>query len=684
MSSTSRNALYVLRLVLRGQPTSATPRRGVSSATATANLSRDFDPSQPSYPSSSSASPASTSTGKKHLENAYDNSTLSFLESESDEYETASLLLPTREFDPEPIPWPTLFKHPEIIPPKSKFCDPIYRLVTKDRYKDALIIYQEILSHNLRIQQKNHHNASLKSNEVDRSKAEEDNDQDLDNSLEFEHLHSIRIQHRHEYLKPVIHSLKIGDHKSVLLWLNIYPNRPATSNNPHLKKIWSPILDIFINDKGSFRNDPKFFEEFLVLIGKKGLLPVLLPTLLPHLTFSFKPENSKSILENSIKAYINSTTSYIRDSKTDRAELQLDIVNSQIKSWWSSYLRKLLIAGYKDEAKSLIDNKPFQPQWDQHTLKIIKEELECDLKAEDSEEFVKLTDTSTILKRIRLSLNELPTPTELSDLIRALSHPFISQDHPTLFDRYKSRFTRPPSIPKARKYATVQEKLWLHAEILNYRKEGNHQDAIDLFREKFVWAGLPDLRLLYPENQVPMTAAEETSKIYPSIQIITSIIPSLVYTLPRSDSKSISDNAQTFFNLYIESVDKFAPSLKPNETTYGMLLREITHHSGSLNGLRYLRKLSSSITEGTDKDTPIGENSYAAVLYALAGRRQIEQFWSLLSQCEKEESIVITSRTYRGLVAILIKTGLSKEAEKLFWRARHRFNNDDIFDNLDI
>ncbi|WWC64829.1 uncharacterized protein I303_107443 [Kwoniella dejecticola CBS 10117] len=624
MSASSRTALHVLRLVLRSQPTQLPRRAASSAATAAAALVQDTDnsSSSSSAPTKSHAIPFAELTARS-----------SFLESESDEYTTASLLLPAREVDLEPIPWPTLFPHAGTLPPKSKFCDPIFRLVSQDRYKDALLIYSEILSHNDKVRR-----GVLAG-------------------------HSIRIQHRHAYLRPAIHSLKKGDHKSTLMWLGIYPNRPATYNHPALKSVWAPMIEIFINDKGSFRDDPEFLAEFLVLAGRKGLLPTLLPPILPHLTFAFPPEDSTSILGRAIQAYRESTTSDTSDSA--RAQYQEEIVDAQIAGWWGSYLRKLIIAGWKDQARYLVDHKPFSGEWDGITRKYIQEELEDEKRKPDS---IRIADTSSVIRRIRSSLVDLPTPTELATLLRALSHPLLKSEHPTLAARYKSRFTRPPSTHKARRLPTIQQKLWIHAEILNLQLEGRHQDAVDLFRDNFIWIGLPDQTKIYGEIPV---IDRRMVKSYPSIHILTSVIPSIIYTLPHPTSKS----AQTFYSTYIDSINTYPPSLRPTSATYSTLLRELTYHAGSLAGLRALRAL-------TDNGIEPGQESYAAVLYALAGRRQIDQFWSLFSQAEREN--MLRTRTYRGLVAVLVKTGLAKDAEKVFWRAKERYKDEDVFEGLEI
>ncbi|WRT70001.1 uncharacterized protein IL334_006994 [Kwoniella shivajii] len=632
MQNGSRNALHVLRLVLHERP--ALKHRLAS----TAALVRDADTPSLSSSSSSSSATASTSSSPFTVErpDTLQSQLLhnpSFLESESDEYATASLLLPNRQFDPEPIPWPTLFPHENTLPPQSRFCDPIYRLVAQARYKDALMIYQEILSHNQRVQM---------------SKLG----------------HSIRIQHRHDYLNPALEAFKMGDHKTALLWLNVYPNRPPTSNHPGLKTVWEPVIDLFVNVNGSYRHDPEFLEAFLILMGRKGLLPTLLPPLLPHLTFAFPPEHSKKILENAINTYWKFTTSGI--SETERAKYQEEVVRSQDVRWWGSYLRKLIIAGWKDEARHLVENKPMQGEWDEITQKIINEELE-DITVERVST-LHLNDSTDMVKRIRAALSDLPTPTEMSTLIRALSHPLITHEHPTLLERFKSRFTHPPSLHRARKYPTVKSRIWLHAEMLNLQRDGSHDEVVQLFRENFIWAGLPDHFKL---KQIQTSISKTQEKSYPTIQVITSLIPSLLYTLPLPRYRPI----QSFHAHYIDSSLSYPPSLRPNATTHATFLRELTHHGGSLAGLRALRRM-------TEAGIVPEEQGYAAVLYALAGRRQTLKLWALLSQIETQG--VVGQRTYRGLVAILIKTGFTEDAEKIFWRARQKLGREDVFDGLEL
>ncbi|WVW86395.1 hypothetical protein I302_108441 [Kwoniella bestiolae CBS 10118] len=640
MSAPSRNALYVLRMVWRShQPPLA--RRAASTATVT--LARESDQTPTTTPNHASSSTSSTDKYRLYpsLDTPASDSTPippSFLESESDEYTAASLLLPAQDLHPEPIPWPTLFPHGNVVTPKSRFCDPIYRLVAQNRYQDALAIYKEILSHNRRVQ------TGLLG-------------------------HSIRIQHRHEYLKPALQALEMGDHQSTLLWLSIYPNRPATSNHPVLKEIWQPVLDIVINEKGSFVEDPQFLQEFMVLVGQKGLLPTLLPPVLPHLTFAFPPETSLRILANAIKAYVSTTTSEV--SETDRAKFQEEIVRPQVIRWWGSYLRKLIMGGWKEQASALAHAKPFggDEHWDAITRKFIDEEL-LEPGRQKKAQTPQVYDTTNLITWMKSCLDDLPTPTELAKLIRALSHPLVVQDHPTSLESFKRRFTRPPlRNHRGRHTITVQSKLWIHADIINLQQDDEHHKAVEVFRKYFIWAGLPPLKEVY--DQEPHRIGNERMKSQPTIQMITTIIPSIIYTLPRPKSKSV----KSFYTAYMKHIYTFPPSLRPTPATHSRLLRELTHHSGAQIGLLSLRGL-------VDDDYQPGQEGYAAVLYALAGRRDTVQMWDLLDDAERAG--MVGERTYRGMLAVLVKTGLAKEAERLFWRVREKLDREDAFEGLDL
>ncbi|WVQ94931.1 hypothetical protein IAU59_002017 [Kwoniella sp. CBS 9459] len=653
--SSNRNALYVLRLVLGGQRNLASQSapavrsihhhaRGRSLSTASL-ASRDSEvdntsPSTGSKPAHGDAIDFIVSNRAQVSKSEEGESTLpSFLESESSEYQTVSLTLPASSYHPEPIEWPTLFPHPHDARshPRygsthgQKMCNPLYRLVAQERYTDALSVLNELTSH------------------------------------------KVHIQNRHVYLEPMIASLKAGNGAAALKWFAIYPNRPATLNNPDLKRIWEPVINLFITDRKGIASDLEFLDAFLVTAGRKGLLPTLLPPILVHLAFSVPAYRSQPLLDKCISAYVQHTTS--DESESVRAQVQREAVRPQTERWWASYLRKLIIAGWKEDAKRVYESRPMEVEWDSFTEKMVRETLFEYQEAEDGPKAdtgsTSITDTPALAKQLRSALHELPTPSHLASLIRAISHPLIAHDHPTLLSRFERRFTRPLDTHPGRTSPTTQRKLWLHAEILNLQREGQHDKAIKLFRDSFIWIGLPD----HPLNAADSTGSvliDESEKIYPTIQLTTTILPSLIYTLPNPLKESIAP----FFDSYLSSVSSFPPSLRPVPATFSVLLRELTHHRGSLAGLRALRSIANN-------GLSPGESGYAGVLLALAGKRHTGYMWSLLNQAEREPGGV-GQRTYRGLMAVLIKTGMGKDAEKIYWRAREVLARDDVFDGLDV
>ncbi|WWD19875.1 hypothetical protein CI109_104343 [Kwoniella shandongensis] len=614
--SMSRNALYVLRMVLQGQGRSASVR-----SLSTAALARDVDISSSSSPTTSSSNTVeatATSSSSSSTPSFID----SFLEPESPEYTTVSLTLPPRQFHADPIPWPTLFPHHHhATGKKQKFCDPLYRLVITRQYDDALRIYEELKDH------------------------------------------GVHIQHRHIYLDAATAALRRGKRAAFLRWLELYPNRPATSNHPGLKSIWQPIIhQVATNSKG----DTKLLFRFLNVTAEKGLTPTILPPLLPQLAFTLPPHESRDILEQVVATYRGATTS--STSTSVKATIQEEVVSQQVGKWWSTYLRQLLVAGWDEAAQRLYESPPNGLIWDEFTDKVAREELglssiTIDQLADDSMS----SDSTSLATHIRAALHDLPTPNHLAALIRTLSQEEVHTHYPTLLARFERRFTRPPTTHRDRTTPTIQHRLWLHAEIINLQREGRHKHALELFQNRFIWSGLPD----HPSF---LSSSDSVSqRCYPTIQIITTILPSLLQTLPQPVEESI----MAYHHLYLDLISSLPPSLRPTSTTHAVFLRHITKFVGPAAGLNALRTLE-------DRGCALDEACHAAVLYSLGGRRRTHQMYQLLEEMEGERGVGVSRRTYRGLVAILVKTGLGEDAEKVFWRARKRLGTDDVLEDLVI
>ncbi|KAK8853447.1 hypothetical protein IAR55_004153 [Kwoniella newhampshirensis] len=616
--SSSRNALHVLRLIWMEQAPSMAAR-----PLSTVALARDIDTATSSTTPSRAVSPLTTTQLHFSQSQSPHDSASTFLEPESPEYTTASLTLPPRHFHADPIPWPTIFPHSQTHRKKQKFCDPLYRLVTTRQYDDALRIYEELRSH------------------------------------------GIHIQHRHVYLDAAVSALRRGKQGVFLRWLELYPNRPATSNHPGLKSIWSPIIEQVLHQS---QEQPELLSLFLETTAKKGLLPTILPPLLPHLAFTVPPQLSRQTVDRIITSYRTATTS--SESTSARATVQQEFVAAQVNKWWSTYLRQLIVAGWNDDARALYESPPSGVEWDHFTDKVARETLDSRSESGHERDGVVDSDPTSLASHIRAALHDLPTPNRLAALTGVLSHSEVRRQYPSLFSRFKSRFTRPPTTLPDRTTPTIQERLWLHAEIINLQREGQHEQALRLFQQNFVWSGLPRP----PQSKVLVDDSNSCTKkqrCYPTVQIMTTIIPSVLHMLPEPSDETLV----AYHHLYLNSIPKYLPSLRPTSTTHAVFLRHIAKFAGPAAGIGALKVLQEG---GHDLD----EACYAAVLYSLGGRRRTHQMYQLLDEMEEERGVGVGKRTYKGLVAILVKTGLGDDAGKVFWRAREKLGADDVLDGL--
>lgn len=113
-------------------------------------------------------------------------------------------------------------------------------------------------------------------------------------------------------------------------------------------------------------------------------------------------------------------------------------------------------------------------------------------------------------------------------------------------------------------------------------------------------------------------------------------------------------------------------------------MREIVHWAGGAKGLEEGRKVlmlarrASVGGEGKRDDMP-GEAAYRALLLALAGRRRVDEMYELLDYMEgvssspTPDTIGTSPKTYIPLVAILAKTGLAADAQRVLQRGVEKF-----------
>lgn len=126
------------------------------------------------------------------------------------------------------------------------------------------------------------------------------------------------------------------------------------------------------------------------------------------------------------------------------------------------------------------------------------------------------------------------------------------------------------------------------------------------------------------------------------------------------------------------------PALRPNNVMWSVVVREIVHWGGS-KGLEHARNVLSAAAAATATATAAaatdesesssnvpGEAAYRALLLALAGRRRVHEMYELLDHMEFGK-VGTSPRTYIPLVAILAKSGLAADAQRVLERGVGRF-----------
>lgn len=600
----SANASYVLRLVLQR----TAPQRRFS--TAVLSQTRTEQPTRRAAVASSSLL-ASAPVERD------------FLEPESEDYSGAAEFLPDRQLkEPSPIPWPRLFRHDEPQPPQkhAKACDLVARLVAEGRLEPARKVYEELRA-----------------------------------------LHT-PIQHRAIYLSAAMSSLKPTPQgrADFLFWLELVPNRPATHNNPTLRERWDPIIQRLLAEHFT---DQRFVADFLILAGRKGLCPTVLPLITAPLAAMMKPEVSERIFEATLDAYVGSVTS--ATSLSDRAAKVAELVTSQRGYYWNLYLRSLALAGWDDSARALLFSPPEGVTWSRHTRNIVLgqgltiREAKGKARASTSAAAGGHTDplqavmqspvSSPLSRDLRRALNSsnLPTVTDLADLQGRLIH--IGRKE--LFDHFRRRFCYPPSTPRGRKAPTVQEMWWHHATIKRLADAGDHIEAVKVFRERFLWIGLP-----------PASAAEDTNPDYsylrriPDIRVITTVLPSILACLPANE-------ARAYHQSYLKQT--LPPALEPTEYTHLAFVRQLGHLQGQEAATTAIQSIAVS---GRDP----GQPAWNALLLKLTGTGSVDAALAVLQGMETQAPFARnlrmpppTGRTYAGLIRLCMQHGREDQASVL-------------------
>lgn len=515
----------------------------------------------------------------------------SFLEADDAEYQAVAL--PPRDNTSLSIPWPTIFPHsPQAGPPPT------------DTTREQLQC--DVLAHFIQISDLEAANRVL-------AELQEN---------------GVPIHHRAIYLHAAVLSLSSTEdgreQQDFLKWFELYPNRPANRYSAKVAETWEPITSQLIQ---SYADDAQFLSELIVLGAKKGLLPALMPTLFAHVATIVSPRDSLALLERAILVYKKYTTSLVRQSSTSRAARVSKLVEKQCQAYRGKHLQYLSRAGWKEEAKAIYNARK---DWDEHATEYLAD-LFTEKVQTKPPTVVKSLETLPLPRQIRATLHRKDvTPAELAPIQHAL------QSKPSLLARFEQRFTHPSN--HRYKY---RGQTWLHALILSHARAGQHAKAVEVFANNFLWVGLPPI-----ERQ--SSAGQVQRRKTPSIQIITSVLPSVLALLPK---EGVAEYHKAYKALH--------PTLPPALQASPFAHLALTRHS----------------LRNKERVEPIGTPASSAVLCALAGDDDWEAAEALLTTMESRGPEP-NERTYTGLVAVLLKMEKRDEAREVLDRMRKRFGDD--------
>ena len=525
------NALYVLRLVLQLQTVSAT--RGFSTAVIDRererNRDRDLSTSSGSW-TGQSLFPGLKALASKSVSED-EGKVVDFLEDEGTEYSAVTDVLPSRSSHARPIPWPTIFAHPDrdgqnnseagssrrTIP---RLCDSVARLVGEGDLIGARKVHDELKSH------------------------------------------GSFVQARFIYLDAAKQCLQADDTEGFLFWLRLYPNRPATRSHPGLRSVWEPITNQIINQ---YTYDVELLRTYGMECGRMGVLPAVIHTLIRHFIFITTPERSRQLIAEILSTYKQHTTSVT--STSDRAKRQLQIVQNQVDAWTEAYKQTVAANGY------------FADQ----------ELREADLITP----YVGITIPPEIKKlrdRIEFAIETPPVAADLVRLIIAIRTSETPEDE----NDFREHFIRPPHI-RVRELqvpSEVRAYEWWRAIMMVESKRGSVQGVIDTFQQHFHWFGLPDhpCRRNLPAQDDTATR----SLLYPGRSIMTTLLPALRATLPSFDGENEShDDIIAFHKAYLDCCRHAPPILQPDGHIHNVFIRAIAHYCSTDAAITAIRTIAS-------------------------------------------------------------------------------------------
>lgn len=532
MARSTGTALYVLRLVLQRETLPATRYFSTAVIDRERDRSKEREASSSSswtghslFPGLKALASRSVSEDEGHL--------VDFLEDEGTEYTAVNGVLPTRSSQAKPIPWPTIFAHPERerdqsaaeagpSRPMSRLCDPIVRLVEEGDLVGARKVYDELKSHGL------------------------------------------FVQPRFVYLEAAKQRLEANDTEGFLFWLRLYPNRPATSNHPGLRAVWEPITNLIINQ---YTFDMDFLGRYGMECARMGVLPAVVHVLIRHFTFITTPDKSRQVVADVLSTYKQHTTS--ATSTSERARRQHQIVQSQVDAWTEAYKQAVASHGYfTDQVMRQADLvTPYVPITIPPEIKRLRDRIEFAIE----------------------------TPPVAADLVRLIIY-IRANETPEDETDFRERFIRPPHI-RARELdvpSEIRAYEWWRAIMMVESRRGSSQGVIDTFQRHFHWFGLPDHPCR--RSSLASDDTESRSLLYPRRSIMTTLLPALRATLPsfQGDTPSEThDDIIAFHKSYLEQCRHAPPILQPDGHIHNIFIRAIAHYCSTDAAITAIRTIAS-------------------------------------------------------------------------------------------
>ena len=583
-----KNVLHAIRLVLGGYRLSngtntplLTGHGGphVARRSLTSNAFRPFFPlgqgSSRSVGSSSSTPPPDTS----------------FLEDDSDDYETVASFLPERETTLQPLPWPSVFPHSPSEGSTSSTqqtlpCDSLARLVEKRDYNNARQILFDL-----------------------RSAGHEP-------------------IHRTLYLQAAQACLESDppNRRDFFMWLELYPYHPDFQADPrNVTRFWQELYDQWLPVlrlvRSQHMHEMMFIEKVFELCARKGLLASVFEAFIEEVGSALPPEESAQLVFRKINVFSNN----IPQSGLP-PRFQEDLVNPLISEWMNIYLRRLLIVGWHNEAQALAESLPVilpHVVWEPISITMLYRRRGVGvLRPRPVKE-----ELSTYLpRRLRQIVTYQAQPRELAALL-SLLEPHL-ETHPTLLERLQRHIYLRPHLRKLYPFARNEgpgRPIWDQANVTLLRWKRQHEEAIRYVLQRYSPIHFSHHPLVDQMAPGLPSIPGRSRRPYPSNHIFTSALPSLLWTLPP----------EAFSLFYLESLraaKELPPLHRPNDVAHYEFLRMVQHRLNPMAGYRALLAIA-------ELGYNPGLRSCSLILFRLAAEGHDAAWGDIWAKMRKQEVI---------------------------------------------